>query len=172
MSKLTVYWDQEVVGTISRHPQGKISFEYAPQWIVTKGKPISLSLPCGQKRFPPELSTAFFENLFPESENSHCEPGRYSCVDADLKVALDIIKADPGNHKLLPAMANGRLSIAGAQDKLPVYFKDDSFFPPENSGSPTTHTIKPANLNFPDIQRNESFCMELAHHIELPVPKS
>jgi len=78
MSKLTVYWDQEVVDTIARHPQGKISFEYAPQWIVTKG----------------------------------------------------------------------------------------------NSGSPTTHIIKPANLHIPDIQRNESFCMELAHHIELPVPKS
>jgi serine/threonine-protein kinase HipA len=210
MSNLTVYWNQEVVGKISRHPQGKISFEYAPQWIAKKGKPISLSLPCRQKRFPPGLSTAFFENLFPESEtrtilafnhrfdkkdtfsflehfggdcagalsivpegdNSHCEPGRYSCIDADLKVALDMIKADPDNHKLFPEMVNARLSIAGAQDKLPVYFEDDSFFLPENSGSPTTHIIKPASLYFPDIQRNESFCMELAHHIGLLVPKS
>jgi serine/threonine-protein kinase HipA len=53
-----------------------------------------------------------------------------------------MIKADPDNHKLFPEMASARLSIAGVQDKLPVYFEDDSFFLPENSGSPTTHIIK------------------------------
>jgi serine/threonine-protein kinase HipA len=78
----------------------------------------------------------------------------------------------PARFPLFPAMANARLSIAGTQDKLPVYFEDGNFFLPENTGSPTTHIIKPASLYFPDIQRNESFCMELAHHIGLPVPKS
>ena len=177
---------------------------------MAKGKPISLSLPCRQKIFPPGLGTAFFENLFPENdtrtilafnhrfdkkdtfafleyfggdcagalsivpevENNHCEPGRYSCIDADLLVALDMIRADPDKHKLFPKMTNARLSIAGAHDKLPVYFEDDRFFLPENSASPTTHIIKPASQYFPDIQRNETFCMELAHQIGLPVPKS
>ena len=210
MSDLTVYWDQQVVGTISRHPQGKISFEYAPEWLVNKGKQISLSLPCREERFPPGVSTAFFENLFPESEtrtilafnhrfdkkdtfsflehfgedcagalsiipegeNIHFDPCKYSCIDAELKVALDTIKADPDKHKLFPEMANARLSIAGAQDKLPVYFEFDSFSLPENSGSPTTHIIKPASPCFPEIQRNESFCMDLAHQVGLSVPKS
>lgn len=208
--RLIVYWNQEKVGTISRHPKGKISFKYAPEWIGMKGKPISLSLPCRPESFPPGLSTAFFENLLPESEtrsilafnyrfdkkdtfsflkhfgedcagaltiipegeSGRFEPGRYRSIDGDLKVALDIIKADPDKHKLFPAMANARLSIAGAQDKLPVYFEGESFFLPDSSGSPTTHIIKPASLYFPDIQRNESFCMDLAHRIGLSVPKS
>ena len=210
MSKLTVCWNQEKVGTISRHPKGKISFGYAPEWIEIKGKPISLSLPCQPETFPPGLSTAFFENLLPESEtrsilafnhrfdkkdtfsflehfgedcagalsiipedeSSRFESGRYRSIDGDLKVALDRIKADPDKHKLFPAMTNARLSIAGAQDKLPVYFEGDSFFLPDSPGSPTTHIIKPASLHFHDIQRNESFCMDLARRIGLSVPMS
>jgi serine/threonine-protein kinase HipA len=210
MSDLAVYWDQQKVGTISRHPQGKISFQYDPWWFVSGGKQISLSLPCREERFPPGVSTAFFENLFPESEtrtilafnhrfdkkdtfsflehfgedcagalsiipageNVVFDSSQYRCIDAELKDALDKIKADPSMFKLFPAMANSRLSIAGAQDKLPVYFELDSFSLPENSASPTTHIIKPASPYFPDIQRNEAFCMDLAYQVGLPVPKS
>jgi serine/threonine-protein kinase HipA len=63
-----VYWDQRIVGTISRHPKGKITFQYAADWLENNGRQISLSLPCREERFPPGVSTAFFENLFPESD--------------------------------------------------------------------------------------------------------
>jgi len=68
MSNLTVYWDQQIVGTISRHPKDKITFQYAAEWLKNSGQQISLSLPCQEERFSPGVSTAFFENLFPESD--------------------------------------------------------------------------------------------------------
>lgn len=43
---------------------------------------------------------------------------------------------------------------------------------PLTSGSATTHIIKPVNLNFPDLPRNEAFCMELARKTGLDVPDS
>ena len=210
MSKLTVYWDRRIVGTISRHPQGKITFQYAAKWLENRGRQISLSLPCREEPFPPGISTAFFENLFPESdartilafnrrfdrkdtfaflenfgedcagalsiipESDEFLPysSEYRCIDAELQEALQAIKTDPAKHKLYPELVNGRLSIAGAQDKLPVYFEGGRFYLPENPASPTTHIVKPANPYFHDIQRNEAFCMDLAQQVDLPVPHS
>ncbi len=210
MSNLTVYWDQRVVGTISRHQKGKITFQYATEWLEKNGQQISLSLPCQEKRFSPGVSTAYFENLFPESdartilafnrrfdkkdtfafleyfgedcagalsilpesEDTFPHTRNYRCIDDELQKALQTIKSDPGKHKLYPELVHARLSIAGAQDKLPVYFKNDSFYLPENSASPTTHIIKPASSYFQDIQRNEVFCMDLAQQVGLCVPQS
>ncbi|MBE0674511.1 MAG: type II toxin-antitoxin system HipA family toxin [Bacteroidales bacterium] len=210
MSNLTVYWDQRIVGTISRHQKGKITFQYAAKWLESSGRQISLSLPCREQPFPPGVSTAFFENLFPESEartilafnrrfdrkdtfaflenfgedcagalsiisemeNVIPHTSKYRCIDAELRETLQAIKSEPGKHKLYPELASGRLSIAGAQDKLPVYYENGSFFLPENPASPTTHIIKPASPYFHDIQRNEAFCMDLARQINLPVPHS
>lgn len=210
MITLAVYWNQQVVGIISRRPKGKISFQYTPEWLVNKGKQISLSLPCREERFPPGVSTAFFENLLPESEarsilafnhrfdqkdifsflknfGADCagalsiipegeeiffDFSKYRCIDTELRDALNRIDADPSKHKLFPEITNARLSIAGAQDKLPVYFERDVFFLPENPASPTTHIIKPSSPYFSDIQRNEAFCMDLADQVGLSVPTS
>lgn len=210
MSNLTVYWDQHIVGTISRHPKGKITFQYAAEWLKNSGRQISLSLPCQEERFPPGVSTAFFENLFPESDartilafnrridqkdtfaflenfGEDCagalsiipesedilpHSSKYRCIDVELQNALQAIESDPGKHKLYPELANARLSIAGAQDKLPAYFEKGSFYLPENSASPTTHIIKPASPYFRDIHRNEAFCMDLARQVGLSVPHS
>ena len=210
MSNLSVYWDQQIVGTISRHPKGKITFQYAAEWLKNSGRQISLSLPCQEERFSPGVSTAFFENLFPESDartilafnrrfdkkdtfaflenfGEDCagalsivpesegilpHSSKYRCIDVELQNALQAIESDPGKHKLYPELAHARLSIAGAQDKLPVYFEKGSFYLPENSASPTTHIIKPASPYFNDIQRNEAFCMDLARQVGLSVPHS
>lgn len=210
MNNLTVYWDKLIVGTISRHPKGKITFQYTAEWLENRGRQISLSLPCRKERFPPGVSTAFFENLFPESdartilafnrrfdrkdtfaflenfgedcagalsiipdrEFTSYHSSKYRCIDDELRDALQVIESDPGKHKLYPELVNGRLSIAGAQDKLPVYYENDSFYLPENPASPTTHIIKPASSHFHDIQRNEHFCMDLAQQIGLSVPHS
>ena len=210
MSNLSVYWDQQIVGTISRHPKGKITFQYAAEWLKNSGRQISLSLPCHEERFSPGVSTAFFENLFPESDarnilafnrrfdkkdtfaflenfGEDCagalsiipesedllpHSSKYRSIDAQLQNALHAIESDPGKHKLYPELAHARLSIAGAQDKLPVYFQKGSFYLPENSASPTTHIIKPVSPYFHGIQRNEAFCMDLARQIGLSVPHS
>lgn len=55
-----------------------------------------------------------------------------------------------------------RLSLAGAQSKLPVVEIDDGFAIPHGSGLPTTHILKPEPARFPGLVANEFFCMRLA----------
>lgn len=62
-----------------------------------------------------------------------------------------------------------RLSLAGAQHKLPVYLEGDSVFLPKG-GSPSSHIIKPDIEGVEQSVRNELFCMALAGRIGLKVP--
>lgn len=62
-----------------------------------------------------------------------------------------------------------RLSLAGAQDKLPVCLKGDRIFLPRGS-SPSSHIIKPNIKGIERSVRNEVFCMALAKRIGLTVP--
>jgi len=62
-----------------------------------------------------------------------------------------------------------RLSLAGAQPKLPVIIEGDEFFLPLNAAAATTHILKPEPARFPGLVDNEAFCMELAHAVGLPV---
>jgi serine/threonine-protein kinase HipA len=55
-----------------------------------------------------------------------------------------------------------RLSLAGAQSKLPVVEIEDGFALPHGSGLPTTHILKPEPARFPGLVANEFFCMRLA----------
>lgn len=72
---------------------------------------------------------------------------------------------------LRPMLAgtNGlRLSLAGAQSKLPVVYKDGRVSLPA-AGEPTTHIIKPPISRFEGTTENEAFCMRLAEAIGLSV---
>jgi serine/threonine-protein kinase HipA len=62
-----------------------------------------------------------------------------------------------------------RLSLAGAQPKLPVIMDEDGVALPLNAAAATTHIIKPELSRFPGLVDNEAFCMELARAVELPV---
>lgn len=59
-----------------------------------------------------------------------------------------------------------RLSLAGAQDKLPVAVIDGNIAIPMN-GAPSTHILKPINRDFPSLIENECFCLNLAKKIGL-----
>lgn len=61
-----------------------------------------------------------------------------------------------------------RLSLAGAQSKLPVVATDQGIALPE-AGAPTTHILKPPIERFPGTTENEAFCMRLAQKIGLDV---
>lgn len=64
-----------------------------------------------------------------------------------------------------------RLSLAGAQNKIPVYFDSGRFY--LTSGiAPSSHILKPQSAYFGDMVQNEHFCMMLAKVVRLPVPKS
>ena len=71
----------------------------------------------------------------------------------------------------LIAETKSRLSIAGAQNKLPLVLENGRFLvPEEGSFAPTTAILKPTTARFPDLHRNELFCMELARGAGLPTP--
>ena len=64
-----------------------------------------------------------------------------------------------------------RLSLAGAQDKLAVGFKDEKVLLIKG-GAPTTHILKPMieRERVKDSAHNELFCMKLAKMVGLDVP--
>ena len=71
--------------------------------------------------------------------------------------------------------ADTRLSIAGAQDKLPVHLEKGRYLVPDaesNSFAPTSAILKPPSNLYPDIHFNEAFCMALAGKIGLLVPET
>ena len=59
------------------------------------------------------------------------------------------------------------MSLAGAQDKLPVALQGDGLAIPIN-GAPSTHILKPDNPRLLDSVQNEALCMVLANRIGLP----
>ncbi len=87
--------------------------------------------------------------------------------DAKLRDILELLK----RHPLLVGEDKIRLSLAGAQNKLPVGFENNRVAL-ITGGAPTTHILKPALDHIQDSVYNELFCMHLAEKIGIAVPKA
>lgn len=61
-----------------------------------------------------------------------------------------------------------RLSLAGAQNKAAVKVTGEGIFKPLG-GSPSTHILKIGSERYPDLAKNEGFCLKLAHRMGLAV---
>jgi serine/threonine-protein kinase HipA len=59
------------------------------------------------------------------------------------------------------------MSLAGAQNKLPVHVENERLAVPGN-GAPSTHILKPDNSRLPGSVQNEALCMVLAARAGLP----
>lgn len=84
--------------------------------------------------------------------------------DADLIRLLDELPLRP----LLAGQEGLRVSLAGAQSKLPVVLLDGAVALPV-PGQPTTHILKPPIPRFAGTTENEAFVMRLAAAIGLSV---
>lgn len=84
--------------------------------------------------------------------------------DAGLIRVLDALPARP----LLAGEEGLRLSLAGAQSKVPVVLVDGAVALPA-PGQPTTHILKPPISRFAATTENEAFVMRLAAAIGLDV---
>jgi serine/threonine-protein kinase HipA len=85
---------------------------------------------------------------------------------------LDTVLRELPQRPLAADPAEGtRLSLAGAQPKLPTIVEDGVFALPLNAAAATTHILKPEPQRFPGLVDNEAFCMELAHAVGLPVAR-
>ncbi len=69
---------------------------------------------------------------------------------------------------LLAGEEGVRLSLAGAQDKLPVLVVDDVIALPLH-GAPSSHIVKPQIRRYEDTVQNEAFCLMLADRLGLHV---
>src|SRR3989338_3700832 len=84
--------------------------------------------------------------------------------EAELIQVLDKLPLRP----LLAGEGELRLSLAGAQSKVPVVLVGGAVaLPPP--GQPTTHILKPSIARFPATTENEAFVMRLAAAIGLDV---
>ncbi|MCY4608642.1 MAG: type II toxin-antitoxin system HipA family toxin [bacterium] len=84
--------------------------------------------------------------------------------EASLIGVLDALPTRP----LLAGEKGLRLSLAGAQSKLPVVLVNGAVALPAH-GQPTTHILKPPIARFPGTTENEAFVMRLAAEIGLDV---
>ena len=84
--------------------------------------------------------------------------------DDELVELMDTLPTRP----LLAGREGLRLSLAGAQTKLPVVLVDARVALPA-PGQPTTHILKPPIARFPHTTENEALVMTLAAAVGLPV---
>ncbi|MEJ7797792.1 MAG: type II toxin-antitoxin system HipA family toxin [Solirubrobacteraceae bacterium] len=105
--------------------------------------------------------------LLPAGVEPPTQPTTVSLSDEQ----LDALLRDLPQRPLAANADEGiRLSLAGAQPKVPVIIDDDGRMAlPTSSAAPTTHILKPEPTRFPGLVDNEAFCMTLARSCELPV---
>jgi serine/threonine-protein kinase HipA len=187
---MKVFLNDEHIGELSEDPMG-YSFCYKKGWK----RPISQSLPIREEPYRVE-AMRFFGNLLPEEEVRD-EMAKILKVDVksdyeffkaaghDLAGALHFGEGESRKPELIQLKEAGfrrkrlsvkeilgnekpKFSLAGAQSKLGVTYKDEKLYLPV--GQPSTHILKIDGLKFPAVQ-NEIFCSNLAKRIGLDVPK-
>ena len=87
--------------------------------------------------------------------------------DEEVVALLDELPRRP----MLAGKDGLRLSLAGAQDKLPVVFDGERIGLPLD-GTPSSHILKPAIVAVEDSVINEGFCMALAEAMQLKPAKA
>ena len=106
-------------------------------------------------------------SVSPEGVAPQEKPG-YREIDED---ELHKIVVDLPRKPLLAGERGIRLSLAGAQDKLPIYMVDDKIFL-ATGNAPSNHIMKPPIRDLDGTVTNEAFCMTLAGEMGLSVPES
>lgn len=114
-------------------------------------------------------------SILPEGEPNKAKnvydfsPDNYEPVP--IKKLSEYIK-NTNSRPLLKVKEELRLSLAGAQEKLPLLYKDSEYYLPHN-GAPSTHIIKPTGHGeLSTLSANEYICIKLAEHSGLPVPNT
>jgi serine/threonine-protein kinase HipA len=87
--------------------------------------------------------------------------------DEEIVAILDELPHRP----MLAGKEGLRLSLAGAQDKLPVVFDGERIGLPRN-GTPSSHILKPGIRTLSDTVTNEVFCLTLAEAMQLKPAKT
>jgi serine/threonine-protein kinase HipA len=206
MTRLSVWWEARVAGTLTRDEHGDMGFVYDANWLAdSMTRAISASLPKQVKPYGRRAARYFFAGLLPEESQRDgvaralglSRTNDYALLEAlggDVAGALtlwpegdvpprpelgaipevlsddaliDILDSLP-TRPFLAGRAGIRLSLAGAQSKLPVKLVDGAIALPA-PGQPTTHILKPAMTRFPATVENEAMSMRLTKALGLNV---
>lgn len=105
-------------------------------------------------------------SVVPEEGFDHV-PAEYEYQPLSPKALSEIIIAGDA-LAFVAGEGKARLSLAGAQDKLPVYFEDGKYFLPV-ADSPSSHILKFPDPKFSHLQANEVLTTQLAAAVGLRV---
>jgi len=105
-------------------------------------------------------------SVLPEGNLPQDTPG-YRELDES---KLHKIVAELPRKPLMAGERGIRLSLAGAQNKLPIYMENDRIFL-ATGNLPSTHILKPPIQGLEGTVMNEAYCMILAGKIGLQVPE-
>ena len=104
-------------------------------------------------------------SVLPSGVTPTVKPGYRELNEEELhKIIIDLPR-----RPLMAGVEGMRLSLAGAQNKLPVYMEDDRIFI-ASGNAPSSHILKPPIRDLEDTVGNEAFCMMLAQSMGLSVP--
>jgi serine/threonine-protein kinase HipA len=106
-------------------------------------------------------------SVLPEGSLPSLEPGYREIDEEELHRIVKELPMRP----FLVGDRGIRLSLAGAQSKLPVYLEGNRVFL-ATGNAPSTHILKPPIAGLEESVENEAFCMTLAARIGLAVPKA
>jgi len=102
-------------------------------------------------------------SILPLEENPAPASNKYAQIsEAELVEILDQLPQRP----LLAGKAEIRLSLAGAQNKIPLRLDESGYSLPLHE-SPSTHILKPELDRFPGLAENEAYCLKLAKVVGL-----
>lgn len=104
-------------------------------------------------------------SIMPDKSFPAEKPGYRELNGAELHDVLINLPRRP----LLAGEKGIRLSLAGAQNKLPVYAEGNRIFLAAGN-APSTHIIKPPIAGLDETCENETFCMLLGSRMGLAVP--
>jgi serine/threonine-protein kinase HipA len=107
-------------------------------------------------------------SVYPEGKTLTREANRYRklTIPELRKIVIDLPQ-----RPLLAGEKGIRLSLAGAQKKLPIYYGYEEF-KLSYGRAPSNYIIKPAIEDLDGTVENEAFCMRLAREISLDVPQT
>jgi len=107
-------------------------------------------------------------SLYPETAETPQPLASYRALSTD---DLNTIIKELPQRPLLAGEKGIRLSLAGAQKKLPIYYDGHQYHLGYGS-APSNYIIKPAIDELPGTVENEAYCMALARAVGLDVPSS
>ena len=105
-------------------------------------------------------------SVLPEDSSPLEKPGYRELDEEELHKIITELPRRP----LLVGEKGVRLSLAGAQNKLPIYMEDDKIFI-ATGNAPSSHILKPPIQGLDETVENEAFCMMLASRMGLSIPK-